>query len=194
MLVQDSYPEKLLHEWDKWKNNHNCENQRPGRATRNDFYALVCVQKYWAVLSSVERCENNLHMIIIKYVLYTCTLQCVLDMFQSDQYFVVFEFMDGGENLERFKFSSMDEALSVLQQVVMSLSVAEISLTFEHRDLHWGNVLIKKTKRKEIHYKLCGKDIYVKSAGVFVSIIDFTLSRLTKGKRYRRRLRWKTAF
>lgn len=108
-------------------------------------------------------------------------MQYVLDMFQLDQYFVVFEFMNGGEDMERFKFTSMDEALSVLQQVAISLSVAEECLSFEHRDLHWGNVLIKRTKCKEIHYKLCGKDICVKSAGVFVSIIDFTLSRLTKG-------------
>ncbi|CAB4004250.1 Serine threonine- kinase haspin, partial [Paramuricea clavata] len=131
MLVQDSYPEKLLQEWDRWRTKHNCENERP-------------------------------------------------DMFESDQYFVVFEFLNGGEDMERFQFNSMDQALSVLQQVALSLSVAEESLLFEHRDLHWGNVLIKKTKCKEIHYKLCGEDIFVKSAGVFVSIIDFTLSRLTK--------------
>ena len=103
-------------------------------------------------------------------------------MFQSDQYFIVFEFIDGGVDLERFQFNSTEEALSVLQQVAISLSVAEESLMFEHRDLHWGNVLIKRTKCKKIHYKLGGDDICVKSAGVFVSIIDFTLSRLTKGK------------
>ncbi|XP_028403274.1 serine/threonine-protein kinase haspin-like [Dendronephthya gigantea] len=102
------------------------------------------------------------------------------DMYHSDQYFVVFEFIDGGEDLERFEFKSFQEALSVLQQVALSLSVAEKSLTFEHRDLHWGNVLIKRTKCKTVHYKLCGNDISVDSAGVFVSIIDFTLSRLAK--------------
>ena len=102
-------------------------------------------------------------------------------MFQSDQYFVVFEFIDGGVDLERFQFNSIEEALSVLQQVVLSLAVAEESLMFEHRDLHWGNVLIKRTECKEIQYKSCGEDVCIKSAGVFVSIIDFTLSRLTKG-------------
>ena len=30
MLVQDSYPEKLLQEWDRWRTKHNCENERPG--------------------------------------------------------------------------------------------------------------------------------------------------------------------
>ena len=34
-------------------------------------------------------------------------------MFQSDQYFIVFEFIDGGVDLERFQFNSMEEALSV---------------------------------------------------------------------------------
>lgn len=37
MLVQDSYPEKFLQEWDNWKNNHNCENERPGRTTKYDL-------------------------------------------------------------------------------------------------------------------------------------------------------------
>ena len=112
----------------------------------------------------------------------TAILLFVLDMFRSDQYFVVFEFINGGEDMERFKFNSMEEAVSVLQQVIVSLSVAEQSLMFEHRDLHWGNVLIKRTKSKKIYYKLHGEKICVESAGVVVSIIDFTLSRLTKGK------------
>ena len=30
MLVQDSYPQIFLYEWDQWKNNHKCENDRPG--------------------------------------------------------------------------------------------------------------------------------------------------------------------
>lgn len=102
-------------------------------------------------------------------------------MFKSDQYFVIFEFIDGGVDMERFQFHTMEQALSVLQQVALSLSVGEKSLMFEHRDLHWGNVLVKRTKCKKISYKLDGEIVRVKSAGVFVSIIDFTLSRLTKG-------------
>ena len=107
----------------------------------------------------------------------------VSDMFQADQYFVVFEFVNGGEDLETFQFSNMAEGLGVLQQVVLALAVAEQSLEFEHRDLHWGNVLIKRTKCQTIHYKLHGQDIYLNNNGVFVSIIDFTLSRLTKGEK-----------
>ena len=87
-------------------------------------------------------------------------------MFQSDQFLIIFEFIDGGVDLERFQLISMEEPLSVM---------------FEHRDLHWGSVLIKRTKCQKIYYKLGGDAICVKNAGVFVSIIDFTLSRLTKG-------------
>lgn len=94
----------------------------------------------------------------------------------------MFEFLDGGEDLERFEFFRMEEALSVLQQIVLSLSVSEQSLMFEHRDLHWGNVLIKRSKSQTLHYKLNGDDVHIDNSGVFVSIIDFTLSRLTKGK------------
>lgn len=102
-------------------------------------------------------------------------------MFEKDQYFIVFEFMEGGEDLEHFQFKSMTEALSVLQQVALALSVAENVLMFEHRDLHWGNILIKRTTRKNLHYKFFGGDISIRTCGLFVSMIDFTLSRLTKG-------------
>lgn len=106
------------------------------------------------------------------------------DIFPADQYFIVYEFIDGGEDLECFEFSHMEEALSVIQQIVLSLSVSELSLKFEHRDLHWGNILIKRSNCQTLHYKLNGDDVYIESCGVFVSIIDFTLSRLTKGKNF----------
>ena len=106
------------------------------------------------------------------------------DIFPADQYFIVYEFIDGGEDLECFEFSHMEEALSVIQQIVLSLSVSELSLKFEHRDLHWGNILIKRSNCQTLHYKLNGDDVYIESCGVFVSIIDFTLSRLTKGMNF----------
>lgn len=75
----------------------------------------------------------------------------------------------------------MYQARSVLTQVVYSLAVAEESLQFEHRDLHWGNVLVKPTDQEDITYKLMGKRCSVPSMGVEANIIDFTLSRLTEG-------------
>lgn len=94
----------------------------------------------------------------------------------------MFEFANGGTDLENFEFKSMTEALSVLKQVTLSLAIAEASLEFEHRDLHWGNVLIIETNEEEIEYTLDGDTSVIDSCGVHVSIIDFTLSRLRKGE------------
>lgn len=80
-----------------------------------------------------------------------------------------------------FQFNNIFEAKSVFEQVTFSLAVAEEALQFEHRDLHWGNVLVKKTELKFHEYVVMGQTFKVESHGVHVSIIDFTLSRLVKG-------------
>lgn len=79
------------------------------------------------------------------------------------------------------QFNNIFEAKSVFEQVTFSLAVAEEALQFEHRDLHWGNVLVKKTELKFHEYVVMGQTFQVESHGVHVSIIDFTLSRLVKG-------------
>ncbi|XP_062575539.1 uncharacterized protein LOC134237467 [Saccostrea cucullata] len=102
------------------------------------------------------------------------------DMFKEDQLFIMFEFADGGKDLEAAQFNNIFEAKSVFEQVTFSLAVAEEALQFEHRDLHWGNVLVKKTGVKVHEYVVLGQTFQVESHGVHVSIIDFTLSRLDK--------------
>ncbi|XP_060079235.1 uncharacterized protein LOC132558655 [Ylistrum balloti] len=102
------------------------------------------------------------------------------DVFDDDQLFIVFEFADGGRDLESCQFQNISEAKSALAQVAFSLAVAEETLEFEHRDLHWGNVLVKRTEAPEIHYRLMGKDYSIPSHRVETCLIDFTLSRLRK--------------
>ena len=79
------------------------------------------------------------------------------------------------------QLNTMAEAKAILTQVAVSLAVAEKALNFEHRDLHWGNVLIAQTKKKRLEYLLDDRVLSVESEGIKVAIIDFTLSRLTKG-------------
>lgn len=62
--------------------------------------------------------------------------------------------------------------------------MAEEALEFEHRDLHIGNVLVKKSTHKSTNYRLLGTDYKVENHGVEACIIDFTLSRLRKGKSF----------
>ncbi|XP_037666559.1 serine/threonine-protein kinase haspin [Choloepus didactylus] len=104
------------------------------------------------------------------------------DFFEKDQLFIVLEFEFGGTDLERMKtrLPSIAAGKSILHQITASLAVAEASLRFEHRDLHWGNILLKKTNLKELHYTLNGKTSTIPTHGLHVSIIDYTLSRLER--------------
>ncbi|KAL4232233.1 Serine/threonine-protein kinase haspin [Mactra antiquata] len=102
------------------------------------------------------------------------------DVFPDKQLYIMFEFADCGTELEAYQFESIHQAKSVITQVAYALAVAEESLQFEHRDLHWGNILIKPTQLEDISFKVMGKQIIVPTFGVEANIIDFTLSRLTK--------------
>ena len=81
------------------------------------------------------------------------------------------------------QFTNHNEGLSVLQQVIFALGVAEVSLEFEHRDLHIGNVLVRRCSEEKISMTLLGHETEIVSSGVFATIIDFTISRLKKGEK-----------
>ncbi|KAM9033637.1 serine/threonine-protein kinase haspin-like [Sarcophilus harrisii] len=104
------------------------------------------------------------------------------DFFGPGQLYVVLEFEFGGVDLEhmRKQLSSVAAAKSLLHQVTAALAVAEAALHFEHRDLHWGNVLVKRTSAKELGYTLNGQAGTIATHGIHVNIIDYTLSRLEK--------------
>ena len=120
----------------------------------------------------------------------------------SDQLYLILAMGDAGTDLEKYDLGSragaaskvgraksfptqsqFDEAKAILAQTAFALAVGEAAVEFEHRDLHWGNLLIKRSIDEELTMKLGGMEIRVKSCGVKVSVIDFTASRLvTPGK------------
>ena len=100
------------------------------------------------------------------------------DVFSEDQLYIGLEYGNGGKDLEKFVFKNPDQALCAWNQVAHTLAVAEQSYQFEHRDLHWGNVLIKDTKEKNVFFTINGETFQVESGGVKTHIIDFSLSRL----------------
>lgn len=58
--------------------------------------------------------------------------------------------------------------------------MAEKALQFEHRDLHWGNILIRKgDENKKVSFTINDFEIEINTYGVEISIIDFTMSRIT---------------
>ncbi|XP_026580451.1 serine/threonine-protein kinase haspin [Pseudonaja textilis] len=105
------------------------------------------------------------------------------DFFGDQQLFMVLEFEFGGTDLENMRnrhLSSVTSAKSILHQVTASLAVAEEALRFEHRDLHWGNVLVRKTSLKEVAVTLNGEVRVLPTHGILVNIIDYTFSRLER--------------
>lgn len=63
--------------------------------------------------------------------------------------------------------------------MALALAVAENEYGFEHRDLHWGNILLSSVdKKKSITYTLDELTYEIPTKGIEVAIIDFTLSRI----------------
>ncbi|OXU24815.1 hypothetical protein TSAR_016594 [Trichomalopsis sarcophagae] len=100
-------------------------------------------------------------------------------MFYDDQLYIILELAHGGQDLEAYVFQNASESYSIFLQTAFTLAVAEQALEFEHRDLHWGNILISKSDDNESTYKLGSEEISLPTKGVKVSVIDFTLSRMS---------------
>lgn len=88
------------------------------------------------------------------------------------------EFTHGGRDLEGFVFNNASQSLGIFLQIAYSLAVAEQELEFEHRDLHWGNVLVASTKESSVDFKISDGTYTLQTQGVKATVIDFTLSRL----------------
>lgn len=101
------------------------------------------------------------------------------DILPEDQMFMILEMENGGIDVENFIFNSAHQSLFAFLQIVFGLAVAEEAYMFEHRDLHIGNILIKKCSNKKIAYVLEGEHFDVPSRGIKITIIDYTLSRMT---------------
>ncbi|VFQ83499.1 unnamed protein product [Cuscuta campestris] len=103
-------------------------------------------------------------------------------MFPDKQCYVIFVQEHGGKDLESFVLLNYDEARSLLVQVTLALAVAEAAYEFEHRDLHWGNILLTRKGSSTVEFYLEGRQIHVRTFGLLISIIDFTLSRINTGE------------
>ncbi|XP_049268999.1 uncharacterized protein LOC119381459 [Rhipicephalus sanguineus] len=67
---------------------------------------------------------------------------------------------------------------SVVQQVALTLAVAEEALEFEHRSLSEDHVLVKKAHHDVLSYRLNGRVLHVNTFGVHAFLVDFCASRL----------------
>ncbi|CAN6469630.1 unnamed protein product [Victoria cruziana] len=103
------------------------------------------------------------------------------ESFPNQQCYVVFILEDGGKDLESFVLKNFNEARSLLIQVTAALAVAEVACEFEHRDLHWGNILLSHTSDETVEFVFKEQKLQARTFGISISIIDFTLSRMNSG-------------
>ncbi|KAH9482546.1 Serine/threonine-protein kinase haspin-like protein hrk1 [Psilocybe cubensis] len=121
------------------------------------------------------------------------------DSFKLSQVYAIIVLPNGGSDLEAYTFhcssrNGWRQACSLFWQVAKSLAHAEHLVSFEHRDLHWGQILVKnvhtqnnalkslninqKAKPKAKADRLWMDDI---AHGVQATVIDLGLSRMDAG-------------
>eukprot|EP00775_Hariotina_reticulata_P005959 gene5959-6198_t len=101
-----------------------------------------------------------------------------VDGLPKDQLFACFVMSNCGWDLESYQLRDFDQARSMMLQVAMALAVAEESVAFEHRDLHWGNIMLSPATSTHISCRLTNCAIKIRTEGAVVCLIDFTASRL----------------
>lgn len=79
----------------------------------------------------------------------------------SDQLYGVLVMNDCGCDLEKYRFKNFVEIVDFIDQLLSTICNLEEKFRLEHRDMHWGNIMIKDTK---------------------VHIIDFNFARLETDK------------
>lgn len=104
---------------------------------------------------------------------------CLFANQSEPQKFVVLELSNGGKDLEHIVLNNAAQGLAVFDQVAHAMAMAEKALLFEHRDLHWGNILVRESDEKTIPFKHKDECYEVETMGVKATIIDFSLSRMT---------------
>ncbi|KAI5817178.1 hypothetical protein BZA77DRAFT_245542, partial [Pyronema omphalodes] len=112
------------------------------------------------------------------------------DFYEDDQLFAIIGLENGGRDLEHTELRNWEEAEDVFWQVAKALARGEKEREFEHRDLHWGNVVIKRKMEEEVApeekpEELTLQGLTIEEAGIHrekpsnfeVALIDYTLSR-----------------
>ncbi|KAF9926542.1 hypothetical protein FBU30_003869 [Linnemannia zychae] len=128
------------------------------------------------------------------------------DYYTSSQLYCIILLPYGGIDLEHCSLKNWRQAWTVLTQVAASLeSKEQAPFWFEHRDLHWGNILVKSTQQNQIAFpkrhlpqQPASKSSALFSSarsgdesqlsrsiptyGIVVQMIDFTLARVQGDK------------
>ncbi|TFK22321.1 hypothetical protein FA15DRAFT_622634 [Coprinopsis marcescibilis] len=119
------------------------------------------------------------------------------DSFKLSQVYAIIVLPNGGPDLETYSFVNASkvgwkQACSIFWQVAKSLAHAERLVSFEHRDLHWGQILVKNVASQRPRLQAVNLNQAAKpktprvfmddaSHGVQATVIDLGLSRMDAG-------------
>ncbi|KAI0772124.1 hypothetical protein BD413DRAFT_548540 [Trametes elegans] len=117
------------------------------------------------------------------------------DTFGVAQMYAIIVLPNGGPDLEAYTFSTPTktgwrQACSVFWQVVRTLAEAEELMSFEHRDLHWGQILVKNVPAKSTARRKTRTSMDDPDHGVVVTIIDLGLARMDAHDADGHRIHW----
>ncbi|KAI0816408.1 hypothetical protein GGR55DRAFT_234593 [Xylaria sp. FL0064] len=94
----------------------------------------------------------------------------------DDTKFLVVELGDAGTALEDFELATADQLWDIFFHVAIALARAEARIQFEHRDLHEGNLCIRKVG-EPIPKEERDRAGYFGFSGLEITILDYGLSR-----------------
>jgi serine/threonine-protein kinase haspin len=106
--------------------------------------------------------------------------------YASTQYYLILSMEYAGSDLEStLLISNLKRVYSLVLQVIFSLCQAELLIGFEHRDLHWGNVLVSSYRKSSMNFVLkfphTSHVVQIPTGMIKVTLIDFTLARFCNG-------------
>ncbi|KAJ3556717.1 hypothetical protein NM688_g1869 [Phlebia brevispora] len=112
------------------------------------------------------------------------------DSFTVSQVYAIIVLPNGGPDLEAYTFPSASktgwrQATSLFWQVARTLAIAEDLVRFEHRDLHWGQILVKGADVPTQPRLSKSRKVPMDHGahGIKVTVIDLGLSRMDSDER-----------
>ncbi|KZT35541.1 hypothetical protein SISSUDRAFT_1064401 [Sistotremastrum suecicum HHB10207 ss-3] len=117
------------------------------------------------------------------------------DCFPDSQTYAIIVLPNGGPDLEAYDFRLLNpkcpwrKACEIFWQIVSALQKAENLIRFEHRDLHWGQILVKDLQIQGINESSHTVNLRGELA-VQVLVIDLGLARMDAGDGENCEARW----
>ncbi|KAM0673543.1 Serine/threonine-protein kinase haspin [Gurleya vavrai] len=123
--------------------------------TTNDFYKECYINN---ILKEEKDCIKLIDYLIV-HGCYPTVYQKAWEDFEGGEnkrprgnhFYGVLILEKGGVDLEKFKFKGLKEVDYFLKEILRILYNLENKLEFEHRDLHWGNLLIERIENNDLN-------------------------------------------